>query len=408
MVVTVRYNKRRLTPLMSRRVRPRSASWSNNNLKAPPSPIKKRKFSTRPKSLSFTIGVGQNHLEPLVSPISFHKATIASNVVVLDRVQRIEVHMIYSYLFASVGETRDSHILQVISGALLHGEYIGNSENVDPNNLMKVMLHQNSMHYLVSRLAVTESCEGTLFKDMPEILLLQRLSSVYGLFCISRISNSIRTVLYEELALDLSSNAPKEPQVALLNPLTKLLFLFRDVVRRVAKERHPDDSCSLIEVFHIFLSKTRQISGHLPKDVLSLLTSTFGFLIKIDAPKVLDTIVARMVRSWPQSGSAACMIYLDLIDTFIHLTNHHYFVQSPICMAIFKRLVSQLSSHSSQCVRRTLAILSSPHVLMNYIAPEVEIHQLVASSLFENSRTHWCMSVRERSEELFDILLDYA
>lgn len=75
---------------------------------------------------------------------------------------------------------------------------------------------------------------------------------------------------------------------------------------------------------------------------------------------------------------------------------------------VLARLQQSLASSNVSTSRAAVAVLAAPHVVLNYVAPVPQTLRATAAAVFEASKAHWSVHVRERCEELFDALLDFA
>jgi hypothetical protein len=172
-------------------------------------------------------------------------------------------------------------------------------------------------------------------------------------------------------------------------------------------------SAQSFDLFAALFGRTRRIlqrgGGHTAAADLAAraLNSCFAVLVRAAPVEVVQRVVARMLRSWPPLGTAASMLYLDLVDTFLHLCPVRVLADSPTQVKLFQLLAQQLDSPNAAHARRVCEVIGAPHVIMNYIAPFERVHVQVSTALFAASRGHWSFPLREMAEALFDELLDF-
>jgi hypothetical protein len=172
-------------------------------------------------------------------------------------------------------------------------------------------------------------------------------------------------------------------------------------------------SAQSFDLFAALFGRTRRIlqrgGGHAAAADLAAraLNSCFAVLVRAAPVETVQRVVARMLRSWPPLGTPANALYLDLVDTLLHLCPVRVLAESPAQLKLFQLLAQQLDSPNAAHARRACELLGAPHVIMHYIAPFEKVHVPVSTALFAASRGHWSLPLREMAEALFDELLDF-
>jgi len=178
------------------------------------------------------------------------------------------------------------------------------------------------------------------------------------------------------------------------------------------KNQNDDDIiAACTSLFNTLFNRARILSAYNVSnkyDFSKDLNNCLSLMIKYWPNNVINNIMFRMVRSWPNIGSTTCTLYLNSMDTFLHLIRVSDLVNLPeIQELIFKRLSAQLLSPNSIYSNRTIDIIGAPHVMLNHIAPFDHINTLIRLSLFKASKQHWCKTIQKKAEEIFDSLLDF-
>ncbi|GBG25060.1 Serine/threonine-protein phosphatase 2A regulatory subunit psrA [Hondaea fermentalgiana] len=224
--------------------------------------------------------------------------------------------------------------------------------------------------------------------------------------CGPRYVEAIRTCVSECVASTLPHEAKHSPAAEYAqSALCAALRAFLQVLRT------PKAGCSregLADTFLLMLNKARRLhTVGLPGVAVALLNSCMAELTKRCPMETAGRVILRMTRAWP-SGSAS-MMYLELVDTFLHLSSNEVLARCPVASAaLFRRLCSQLQSPSAQEVRRALDVLDAPHVMLNFVTTSPATHKAAREALYSSSRAHWSPSIRELCEQVFDKLLDFA
>jgi hypothetical protein len=154
-------------------------------------------------------------------------------------------------------------------------------------------------------------------------------------------------------------------------------------------------------------------------------------LLAVDPMLVARTLLLRLTRTWPIHNPSRALSFLNIFDTILHVCPPSVLLSpnevrrekiEPLSLAIpdstfatidvlgmlMRRLVKGSCDAHALVATRSLQILGAPHVVFTYVAPFDETRVHVQEVLHINARDHWSAVVRADSDELFDLLLDFA
>uniref|UniRef100_A0A7S2W932 Uncharacterized protein n=1 Tax=Mucochytrium quahogii TaxID=96639 RepID=A0A7S2W932_9STRA len=467
MVLSIRHNKRRLSPRgkpFHRRTRPRSASWS---VSSPDVKGTKRKldggiyliqpseivFSAerasvhpenatpqldgetvpfksiqlRKRSLSFADylaedakSVGSGDGEPVPKDILVD--SMYNFLFSMDSPQQVSVeHVVVEMLNLGTREEEERRIKHALFSAFLKEDV---EYSLIPNGASwfeRTQLISFLLAYTIEEVGLRRNewvellnDDDVVAQEIPEFLLLKTIVKKYPKlrrFLLQIIHTSIAE--YVTTNVEFTSSSSEKDLVAA--PFVILNCLAHDVLsicrkHSVGAKAMREETQVASRLFLGTLSKARKLLplGLGANIATAQLNSIIVQLIKMNPEVVSNCIIARMTRSWPDNGSITSLLYLDILDTFLHLCPVDIIVGTALHTNIFNCLNDQLFSSNSQYVRRAIQILGAPHVILNLIAQYEPIRKSTTTCLFGTSRSHWCETIRELTEELFDALLDFA
>lgn len=125
-------------------------------------------------------------------------------------------------------------------------------------------------------------------------------------------------------------------------------------------------------------------------------------------PHCTVRLLKKIIQSWP-TKSQAQVFYIRIVarimmscprlDTMGHLTLH---------VLVSKKLSACMISTHVQLATEAQAFVCSPYMLHSYVAVFPELYTLFAGALDTVERSHWNSIVRERAQDYFDTILDFA
>mmetsp|Transcript_30289 Transcript_30289/g.39950 ORF Transcript_30289/g.39950 Transcript_30289/m.39950 type:complete len:587 (+) Transcript_30289:298-2058(+) len=120
-------------------------------------------------------------------------------------------------------------------------------------------------------------------------------------------------------------------------------------------------------------------------------------------------LVQLLLRSWPHGGNTVREVaFLSLLGTFLGSVPSLLMDSSSCSLVarIFSRMQGCISSLHFKVAQAALDICSNQYVISQYLLPCPGFLKAVSNALHSN-KSHWNLSVRQRSEALFDSFLDF-
>lgn len=325
-------------------------------------------------------------------------------------------------------------LLNAVQALLFGGEkrldgdewFVGNPEEEQVDQDVIDAINDASLNIALSRPQVLdqdqddeEMLENQMIPEpeIPEKQLIKMLLKGSNSGLQSLICRGISACLATDWA-SLDVGARSFTAVAEFAPLKLLLDLAVHLLQRIAEAEDLAEGNSILatDALAMYMALFSRLRRH--KSTAGCcarsgdfwpLGSCLAQLVKMWPAQTIHVVINRMLRSWPSVGSSTCMLYMYLIDTFLHLCPAALLGALPHTKSLlFQRINAQLASTNSHHVDRACKILGAPHVVLHHIAPFDYIHRTTKQALFTASRSHWSSAARTQCEDVFDSLLDFC
>lgn len=124
-------------------------------------------------------------------------------------------------------------------------------------------------------------------------------------------------------------------------------------------------------------------------------------------PHVANSILRRLLQSWPRRDSTREVSWICLVQTVLLSCPAPTVCCHGMHLPIMRKLIKSLRSLHASVARQALQLVSNMYVMLHYILPYSRLFAAVREALVANRR-HWNDVVVQMSDQQFENMLDLS